>query len=288
MKKNSGVFFKVLLNSKSDMSRGEISAADLQPFPKEAAEAVLAVSVKSKDLAPLLQEKSRCLEQWHYSWVYKLLEPLDITTKERCLLLLSDDQRSRVAELLNISVKNRSLSPLELKFYRYLVFPKLNCGDVLPIEYLPQSSINKLLHLKKSELLSVLDFLGLYDLAQEMKHIVANKVIKELYAALNPMQQNFLRQCMHAKDNVIAPHLHLDQWKGDRKILMRIVHRRGISRLGLALSGQHSDLVWHISRQLDIGRGQLLEKCVQPAKVPALSEAVRLQVENVLNTLFKR
>jgi hypothetical protein len=144
------------------------------------------------------------------------------------------------------------------------------------------------LTLKKNELVKVMDFLGLYDLAHEMKRIVANKILKDIYACLNKEQQQFLRQCMHAKDNVMTPNLHLESWNGDKKVLMQLLHRRGISRMALALSGQHPDLIWHLAHILDTGRGELLQKTTQKAKVPSLSDAVGLQLENVLNTLFKR
>ncbi len=286
MKTPSGLFLKVLLNRIA--SNGSGAPVNLQAIPKEDFEAISASPVTSTDLAPLLQHKSRTLAKWHYSWIHKLLQPFDPIERPALMALFNEKQQKEVAQLFNEPHKPLKLSPIALKFYRYYFYPKLEWDSVLPQEYLPESSYNYLLTLKKNELIKTMDFLGIYDLAHEMKRIVANKVLKDIYACLNKEQQLFLRQCMHAKDNVMTPNLHLDSWNGDKKILMQLLHRRGISRMALALSGQHPDLIWHLAHVLDVGRGQLLQKTTQKTKVPSLSDAVGLQLENVLNTLFKR
>ena len=285
MKTPSGLFLKVLLNRTSD---GTAAPVNLRAIPEEDLEAVIACPVTSNDLSPLLEHKSRTLAKWHYSWIHKLLQPFSLEERSAVMALFSEQQQQEVIKLFNQPHHPPKLTPIALKFYKYYFYPKLNWDSVLPYEYLPESSYNHLLHLKKTELVKVMDFLGLYDLAHEMKRIVANKTLKELYACLNKEQQLFLRQCMHAKDNVMTPNLHLENWSGDKKALMQLLHRRGISRMALALSGQHPDLIWHLAHILDIGRGQLLQKTAQKTKVPALSDAVGLQLENVLNTLFKR
>lgn len=286
MKTPSGLFLKVLLNRIT--SNGNGSPVNLQAIPEEDFEAVSACQATSGDLAPLLQHKSRTLATWHYSWIHKLLEPFDPVKRTAVMALFNERQQKEAARLFNEAHNPQKLTPIVLKFYKYYFYPKLNWDSVLPQEYLPESPYNHLLSLKKNELVKVMDFLGLYDLAHEMKRIVANKILKDIYACLNKEQQLFLRQCMHAKDNVMTPNLHLDSWNGDKKTLMQLLHRRGISRMALALSGQHPDLIWHLAHILDIGRGQLLQKTTQKTKVPSLSDAVGLQLENVLNTLFKR
>lgn len=286
MKTPSGLFLKVLLNRLISNAAG--APVNLQAIPQEDLEAITACPVVSNDLKPLLQHKSRTLATWHYSWIYKLLEPFDPIQRSAIMVLFNERQQKEVARLFNQPPRIQKLTPIALKFYKYYFYPKLNWDSVLPREYLPENPYNYLLTLKKEELVKALDFLGLYDLAHEMKRIVANKVLKDIYACLDKEQQMFLRQCMHAKDNVMTPNLHLESWNGDKKVLIQLLHRRGISRMALALSGAHPDLIWHLAHILDTGRGQLLQKTTQKNKVPSLTDAVGLQLENVLNTLFKR
>lgn len=288
MKKHKGLFLKILLNEAAQNLKEEINPAFLQSLAKEEADAVLANLVDSTDLSPLFNQTSDVLKNWHYSWIHQLVEPFTPGDRTAFLSLLTNPKRTEIAKLFNLSKVPNDASPLLSRFYKFQLFPKLNLDPVLPVAYLPKSAFNRLLALEKNEFLKVLDFLGLYDLAHEMKHIVANKTLKDIYACLNQEQQLFLRQCLHAKDNVMTPNLHLEQWNGDRKVLMKLLHRRGISRMAIALSGQHPDLVWHVSHILDIGRGQLLQKSTQPSKVSTLTDAVGIQVENVLNTLAKR
>lgn len=284
MKTPSGLFLKVLLNRTTSSG----VAVNLQAIPEKDFEAVSACPVSSNDLAPLLEHKSRTLSKWHYSWIHNLLEPFDKNERSAVMVLFNERQQQEAAKLFNEVHTPQKLTPIALKFYKYYFYPKLNWDSVLPQEYLPEGPYNYLLNLKKNELVKAMDFLGLYDLAHEMKRIVANKLLKDIYTCLNKEQQQFLRQCMHAKDNVMTPNLHLEIWNGEKKALMQLLHRRGISRMALALSGQHPDLIWHLAHILDTGRGQLLQKITQKAKVPSLSDAVGLQLENVLNTLFKR
>lgn len=286
MKTPSGLFLKVLLNRIISNSAG--APINFQVIPEKDLEAVTSCPVTSSDLAPLLEHKSRTLATWHYSWIHKLLEPFDKIERSAVMVLFNERQQQEAARLFNEPHNQIKLPPIALKFYKYYFYPQLNWDSVLPQEYLPESPYNYLLTLKKNQLVKVMDFLGLYDLAHEMKRIVANKILKDIYACLNKEQQQFLRQCMHAKDNVMTPNLHLESWSGDKKALMQLLHRRGISRMALALSGQHPDLIWHLAHILDTGRGGLLQKNTQKAKVPSLSDAVGLQLENVLNTLFKR
>lgn len=284
MRKNKGLFLKILLNR----SYEALPAASLQNLSNELREILLSSTVNAKDLAPLLTQKSNTLEKWHYSWISKFLEPLDAKKRQAFMPLLNALQQKGVASSLNTTLVTKELSSSQKKFYKFYLFPFLKWDPVLPIEYLPKSPYNRLLTLKKNDLLKLIDLLGFYDLAHEMRRIVAKKTLKDIYTCLSQEQQVFLRQCLHAKDNVVTPNLHLENWHGDKKVLMALLHRRGITRLSLALSGQHPDLIWHLAHILDTGRGGLLQKNTQASKIPSLSDAVGLQVENALNNLSKR
>lgn len=79
------------------------------------------------------------------------------------------------------------------------------------------------------------------------------------------------------------PRLGLDRWDGEEESFRHLLHKRGLARLGLALSGQDPDLVWAICHQLDIGRGHTLFKLCGKSAAPGLSDAAIRQIEELLS-----
>ncbi len=73
----------------------------------------------------------------------------------------------------------------------------------------------------------------------------------------------------------------LDKWEGSREAFRHLLHRRGLARLGAALSGQDPDLVWYVCHQLDIGRGNTLFKLCLKESLPGISELIARQIEEL-------
>ena len=128
-------------------------------------------------------------------------------------------------------------------------------------------------------------YLGLHDLAFEVRQIVNRNDLRNIYACLNPKQFYYLKICLNQKDKIISPKLQIDPSQFDKKKLKQILHLRGLSRLGGALCGLPYDLVWTIAHQLDSGRGLILMnhyKAEADAKVASL---LKHQVINLMNFL---
>lgn len=288
MNKRHGLFLKTLLNRTAEKSQIPLAPAFFKSVPQEMADAALSQTTTSTDLTSLVRYKSDIFEKWHYSWIFQMMEPLDPKAKEAVLLLVKGANKKKLADLFKIPIRNLEWPPLLKKFAEAEIISLVNYDPVTPIAYLPESRFNQLLEQPKEHLVKMIDFLGLYDLAHEIKHIVGKKTLTDIYSCLTQEQQLFLRQCLHAKDQVMTPKLYLETWNGDKKTLIQLLHRRGIARLAIALSGQHPDLIWHLAHALDIGRGTLLMKQVQSEKIGALSDAVILQLETVQNNLLKK
>lgn len=285
MESSSLLFFRILLNKIGMKIKGGLTPAHLHPLSTETASALLTLPIVSSDLLPLLRQKKKLLNEWHYSWIYTLIAPLKPQEQQAFLSLLNEDMFNKISTLLHLKQKKKDPHPLLKKFYRSKVLPLIATQTQVPIEYLSDTLFKNLLSLSKKELMQVIDLLGLYDLAHEIKLIVAKKTLTDLYACLSKKQQTFLKQCLQAKTGMTGSHLHLESWDGNKKTLMHLLHIRGIIRLSIALSGQDPNLVWHLSHVLDTGRGQLLQKKVRPEKIPGLTDPFAAQVETALNTL---
>lgn len=277
-----GLLLRVLLNR-----AGDLKDPLLKALPKEDADAVASLSVLEKDPMPLLTQRNHTLPRIHYSWIHSYITGQDPLKQQAMIACLDDGQRVGLSRLLNIQPPAPISSPLLKKFYLNHLYPLVQIEDKLPLEYIPENPFSSLLKLSKPQLVELVDFLGVYDLAHEMKGIVATKNMKNIYTCLSPKTQQFLRICLHQKDKVKTPSLNLDKWNGDCKHLNSLLHHRGIARFGLALSGQNPDFVWYICHMLDIGRGKILQKMVRSEEIPTLTQALIVQVESAKNFLLE-
>src|SRR5262249_37799794 len=145
----------------------------------------------------------------------------------------------------------KNIAPPIKSFILNMLYSYLKAEKHLPKEYLPESDLSALLKWSKKKLISLIDYLGLYDLAIEIRHIVNPNYLKNIYSCLTPKQQYFLKVCLHQKERLTTPKLGIDPTKQDCDRLKKLVHRRGLARLGKALAGQHMDAVWYLAHTLD-------------------------------------
>lgn len=274
------LLLRVLLNGASDLTQ-----ASLEALPEKDREILSDSSLKKSDLEPLVHQYRNTLPKIHYSWLQTYLAKLDPVKKQGLVSCLGEAQRLGLSRLNQNPPPTPITSPFLRQFYLAQLYPLIPLREHLPIEYLPESPLNALLELKKSELLELIDLLGLYDLAHEMRQTLATKNLKNLYMCLSAKQQQFLRSCLHQRDKIVTPPLNLKEWNGECSSLFRLLHRRGLARMALALSGRHEDLIWYLCHFLDVGRGELLQKQIPQEEVPYLTQAVALQIETAKNFL---
>ncbi|MBA2728569.1 MAG: hypothetical protein H0U49_10415 [Parachlamydiaceae bacterium] len=178
-------------------------------------------------------------------------------------------------------------APAVQNFLFSLLFDKLKFSSVQPAAFLAETALTPLLGLSKSQLIELIDYLGIYDLAQELRQIVDKSVIKNVNNALSVKKQRFLKICMHQKEKISVAKLGLINWQGDGPQLVRVLHRRGLLRLGGALSGQDPDFIWYIIHRLDSGRGNIVEKSYSKKEIPLTSSSLVMQVLGAINFIKK-
>lgn len=284
MENNKGLLLRVLLNR----AHSSITPSLLQMLPIDEAEAVSRHAISSTNPEPIFHFKTHAIAKMHYSWVHSLLTSVTAVQRRAFISCLEQSQAKGVAKLFDENPPVPVHSPLLKSFYLDRLLPLLDLENHLPLEYIPQHPFKRLTEFSKVQLIEIIDLLAMYDLSHEIRRIVATKNLKDLYTCLTPRQQQFLRLCLHQKDKVVTTSLHLEKWNGNCKSLLRVLQQRGITRLAIALSGQHSALVWHIAHILDTGRGELLQKQVRQDEIPKISSAIALQLENVLNYMTEQ
>ncbi len=217
---------------------------------------------------------SGALEKVHWSWFLPTLKTYAARDQRLFLSALDPHAAEQLGEALKQKGPLEEITQTARAYLREQLLHSLIGADerVLPGEFLPASPLNRLLDLSKKELIRLIDILSLYDLCFELRQIVETKILKKIYSFLTEGQRNALKQISPPKEMTSFPRLGLERWDGTEESLRNMLHKRGLARLGIALSGQDADLVWTICHHLDIGRGGTLFKlCV---KESALRERI--------------
>lgn len=252
----------------------------LKFLPAEEAQAIMGQDIRSTDLAPILKQPQKSLASLHYSWLQPALQKFPESLQ---LILISALTPEQIAGLKVTSPI--ALSNVAKVFILNQLYHQLDVGNHLPVEYLPETDLTLLAKWTKVRLIEIADFLGLYDLATEVRHIVNRNYLKNIYTCLTPKQFYYLKVCLHQKEQLVSPKLGIDPTKQDCSKLKQVIHRRGLIRLGRALCGQHPDLIWHIAHTLDMGRGTFLLKEYRPKELPKVTQILKQQVLSLVNFL---
>lgn len=252
----------------------------LKFLPKDQQEAIASVDVRSADLRPILEHPQNSIATIHYSWIKPFVDKFPDRLQAALMAALTAEQVAGMKTTLEIS-----LSKLAKPFLVNKLCQQLKINEHIPLEYLPENEFSPLSKWSKQQLTDLIDFLGLYDLASEVRHIVNRDHLKNIYTCLTPKQFHYLKVCLQQKEQITSPKLGIDPSKQDCPKLKQAIHRRGLSRLGKALCGQHTDFVWYIAHVLDVGRGTILLKEYQPAALPKITAILKQQVLNLMNFL---
>lgn len=259
----------------------------LRSLPREVSQKASEEEVLSDEVPLLVAQPEQLLHQVHYSWLAEAFDKIPDPVKPSVLSSLKKETASGIAHLKNVEHSRVELSAPVKRFLINTLYKNFKKKDFLPAPFISKSPLSPLANLSKERLIAIIDFLGLYDLAEELRHIVDKNILKSIYAKLSMPKQRFLRSSIHQKEKLVADRLDLDLQATDQKKLNIVLHKRGILRLSKALSGQHPDLAWHIAHILDSGRGQLLLRYYREEPVPGISSALTTQVINVINFLKK-
>ena len=283
MKAHRALMTRVLMNRYYQGAPG----AFLEGIPAQAAQEILDCQTNAEKPSQAIVQPAEAISSGiHYSWLAPEVQSFSPAMQTLLLAALPESISAPLCQLLHASV-SMSMPRVVKPYFLGLLYRKLGALEVLPTGFLPESPLSCLAEYQKPQLIELIDFLGMYDLSEEIRQIVDTKVLKMIYQLLSVKQQHFLRVSMHQKERMSTPPIGLKQWKGDAAQLEKVLHRRGLLRLGYALSGQHPDLLWHITRRLDTGRGHLLASHYSKKEVPGISTALLQQVLSVINFFTK-
>lgn len=279
----SGLMLRVMMN------RYHQGAPDafLERLNPEEAKIIAAMPISAQQPSEVLVATLELLKQRvHYSWLEPIVMEFSPAMRGLLISILPEEQASSLSKRVAVPLLPPPSDPVK-RFFSNVLYDKLNAQAIVPPGFLKETPFSILLNLEKVQLITLIDYLGIYDLAFELREIVDKEVIKDVYAALSARKLNFLKVCLHQKERVQVAKMGLKNWRGDAAKLLRILHRRGIQRLACALSGQQPDLLWYLSRRLDSGRGRLLLAGYSKSEIRTATAVMAQQVLNTINFIRK-
>lgn len=281
MSSKNSVLLKVTLNR----FHPGAAQAFLKYLPQDAAKAAAAEPTQSQDLSPAFSWPNDVITRTHYSWLAPAIRKLPPSILNATLAALPEKHAEGLSKLLAVPLQKITLQPLAKTFLLQQLYNQWQPHEALPLAYIPQSSLAMLLTLTKAELVDLIDLLAMHDLADAIRHIVDKKNLKNIYLCLTSKKQQFLRICLHKKEKLVASKLEIEKWDGSPSKLHKILHRRGLLRLGKALCGQGREFLWHITHTLDTGRGATIAHYYQDEEIPGTTAPLAMQVISVFNFL---
>lgn len=220
----------------------------------------------------------------HYSWIAPFVRPFAEADQRSLLSVLAPAQAEKLKLYFKISRGLKKLGFHPKRFLQRLIYDWLisTQKEFVPVEYLPAHPLNAILELKKSSIQHLVDFLGLHDLALELKKMVTAKQIKKIQEALSKPHREYLKKVCKSKEPISFARFNLERWDGDETKLKQILHQRGFNRLSKALFGCHPSLMWHITRRLDTGRTKIMRKFFTDMNNEKAQEALKKQVVSLI------
>jgi hypothetical protein len=224
----------------------------------------------------------------HYSWLASILRNYNDIEKHYFFNLFSPTTSQKLQAMLKLSVTPSTISPIANKFLLNKITATLTASkeDLLPINFLPESSLNFLLLKPKEELMEIIDYLGLFDLASSLKHIVDRTTIDKINSFLPVNHKKFLMR--NIQEPFLLPPLDLKTWDGNMLSLQNIVHKRGLLRLKIAIAYQDKSYIWYLAHILDTGRGSILLKQEEKQEENTICQHMIKNIEDITTFLNER
>ncbi len=241
---------------------------------------------KTKDTKFL---KHCIIDNVHYSWFIPMLNIYSNKEASLFLLVMKNHNRKALKNILGlkdiqIDLKENTKSFLKEILLRHLIKKE---DQLLPIDFLFESKLNKLLSLSKNKLIKLINFLGLYDLVKELKFIVEKKQLKKIYSYLKNDEKKILKEILHYNEPFATQRINIEKYLHDKKKLRNAFHRCGLLRLSYALSSESIDLIWYVCHTLDIGRGNYIFKHSYAKKQTKVSDIIANEILKIINIIEK-
>lgn len=230
----------------------------------------------------------KTLDKIHFSWFAPHLRTLPENDIRLFLSAMNSEQAEGLKTILLFSDHFPELTDAAESYIHEILMKKITQNeDLLPLNLLPASPLNSLLDLNQEQLENLIRYLGLHDLAFEMRQIIETAKLKRIFGTLTKIEKEYLQSLLPQKEQVILKRVQIQNWDGRRESLKSLIQQRGLQRLGKALYGEHPTLIWFVAHQFDISMGQELLKACTKIELAKAKQHLIHQIVKILSFIKK-
>lgn len=285
MEQKSWMILRVLLNRYYGGVTEEVSQILPASYRKNLAQSAL----KATNVEFLLAQPLDQIARIHYSWLVPAVQSLPKALRLPTIAALPAEQAQGLCRLLKLSMPSTTPAPPIGQFLLSALYKRVSPEERLPASFLASSSLSPLGEYDKTQLIRLIDLLGLRDLVQEVRLIVNKRQQTAILSCLNEEEKQFFDFYMYKqREKLTVPRFDFTGWTGDCRKLRQQVHQRGLNRLGKALKGQNPDLLWYVLHTLDVGRAAIIKLNYESKTPEEVTTELLRQVIGLINYFNKQ
>jgi hypothetical protein len=238
---------------------------------------------KDKEFSNTLFSFEKILATVHYSWFFSFFEKLEPEKASLFLAIIPPDLAEKITAKTKRGASTTSFSPIGKRYITSL-FVSAFCQEhnIFPPELLPFTPFDDIHSFAKPQLLHLVDYLGLQELATELATIEHRPLIKSIHSSLQQEKKEYVLAYIEAGNCVSLDPIDIMKWDGDAKKLHLVIHQKGLKRMGAALAGMPQPFIQYVCHRLDTGRGSVIQKYASQHKDQEKNSALQNQMNEVI------
>ncbi|MBI5274146.1 MAG: hypothetical protein HY860_03720 [Chlamydiales bacterium] len=219
------------------------------------------------------------------SWLKPFFENKTKTDQGIYLSALPENLSSALAIEFQVSpshsMKKQLASFFLLNVYDFL----MDNNTPFPIDALPASPLNALVHFNILQMKQYVRVLSLFDVAAELKHIIHSSLLKEIEKEFSDAEKNLIRQFSKRTDLLKFPPLKLQNWTGNIEEFTNVLFQRGLNRLAKGLYGSSSSLIWYIKHKLPQNHAKTIDVFLTEIKDKKIHDILLKQLNECIDII---
>lgn len=229
--------------------------------------------------------------QWlsmvHPSWIRVAMQEFPPVVQSQLLAWLPSHLAQEISSQLGgIPISQERCSDLGAFYLLDLLAQKIRPPGIVEEFFLSESRFYSLLYFSGPTKMSLINCLGLYSLAKELKNVVDKKIIERVHTVLSSTERLFLSYCQAHPMKYLDTTDFLSSWDKDED-LRQFIHRQGLVFLATALAKEDVSFLWYFLRRLDIGRGYIFEQALHKVYDHPHIEYFQTRLEQNIQILVK-
>ncbi|MDN3504442.1 MAG: hypothetical protein P0S95_02565 [Rhabdochlamydiaceae bacterium] len=224
----------------------------------------------------------------HPSWFESLFNNY---SKQDKLIIISafTQRRETLADSCHLPHDFVPLSNMAKQFVLTNLYKSMlaNNQNSLPFPFLSVEPFFNLLTLPYEKVSTLIDLMGMHDLAPEMKTLIRSQQVRSILEAFHPKVVTYLKQIATHDKDVSFGKLGISSWNGNVENLKELVHKRGLNRIARVVSENTKSYQNHLMYLLSKQEALILKSFFSKKKNEEVVNSLKQQLNEAIDFLLE-